>query len=188
MAIIPADEKVFMVDKRTNTIYGGSAALQAMQEWYTMADVVETVGNHTYAGFGISVEVDNGAITIDATPVVFTYVALVTQSGTNAPTASVISNTFPELPTWGYLVEGGYKLEFANFTLPEGRTLPPDPGSNDEVLFNVISKLGSSTSIHNGYVFYRQSDSEMRLESFSGSETNANGILNNTLIELKVYK
>jgi hypothetical protein len=43
MAIIPADEKVFMVDKRTNTVYGGSAALQEMQQWYTMDDVTETV-------------------------------------------------------------------------------------------------------------------------------------------------
>lgn len=43
MALIPADEKVFMVDKRTNTVYGGSAALQAMQEWYTMQDVADSV-------------------------------------------------------------------------------------------------------------------------------------------------
>ena len=43
MAIIPSDEKVFMVDKRTNTVYGGSAALQAMQQWYTMQDVIDSV-------------------------------------------------------------------------------------------------------------------------------------------------
>ena len=43
MANIPTDEKVFMVDRRTNTTYGGSAALQAMQEWYTMQDVIDTV-------------------------------------------------------------------------------------------------------------------------------------------------
>jgi len=43
MAIIPSDEKVFMVDKRTNTIYGGSAALQAMQQWYTMQDVSDSI-------------------------------------------------------------------------------------------------------------------------------------------------
>jgi len=43
MAIIPADEKVFMVDKRTNTTYGGSAALQAMQQWYTMQDVSDSI-------------------------------------------------------------------------------------------------------------------------------------------------
>jgi hypothetical protein len=43
MKAIPAEEKVFMVDKRTNTTYGGSAALQAMQEWYTMEDVAYNV-------------------------------------------------------------------------------------------------------------------------------------------------
>jgi hypothetical protein len=43
MAIIPADEKVFMVDKRTNTTYGGSQALQDMQQWYTMQDVADSV-------------------------------------------------------------------------------------------------------------------------------------------------
>ena len=44
MAIIPADEKVFMVSNGTKTIYGGSAALQAMQQWYTMQDVADSVG------------------------------------------------------------------------------------------------------------------------------------------------
>jgi hypothetical protein len=44
MAIIPADEKVFMVDTRTNTVYGGSQALQDMQQWYTMQDVSDSVG------------------------------------------------------------------------------------------------------------------------------------------------
>jgi hypothetical protein len=40
---IPADEQVFMVSKSTNTTYSGSAALKAMSEWYTMADVTNTV-------------------------------------------------------------------------------------------------------------------------------------------------
>jgi len=44
MAIIPAQEKVFMVSNGTNTTYGGSAALQAMNQWYTMQDVVDSVG------------------------------------------------------------------------------------------------------------------------------------------------
>jgi hypothetical protein len=47
MAIIPADEKVFMVDKRTNTTYGGSQALQDMQQWYTMQDVADSVQPYT---------------------------------------------------------------------------------------------------------------------------------------------
>jgi len=45
MAIIPNDEKVFMVSKSTNTTYSGSAALKAMQEWYTMQDIADTVDN-----------------------------------------------------------------------------------------------------------------------------------------------
>jgi len=44
MAIIANDEKVFMVSKSTNTTYSGSAALKAMQEWYTMQDIKDTVG------------------------------------------------------------------------------------------------------------------------------------------------
>lgn len=44
MAIIPAEEKVFMVSNSTNTTYSGSAALKAMQQWYTMQDVIDTVG------------------------------------------------------------------------------------------------------------------------------------------------
>lgn len=43
MAIIPAEEKVFMVSNGTNTTYGGSTALQAMNQWYTMQDVIDSV-------------------------------------------------------------------------------------------------------------------------------------------------
>jgi hypothetical protein len=43
MAIIPAEEKVFMVSNSTNTIYSGSASLKAMQQWYTMQDVIDSV-------------------------------------------------------------------------------------------------------------------------------------------------
>ncbi|WP_292892586.1 hypothetical protein [Nonlabens sp.] len=44
MAIIPANEKVFMVSNSTNTTYSGSASLKAMNEWYTMQDVIDSVG------------------------------------------------------------------------------------------------------------------------------------------------
>jgi hypothetical protein len=43
MAIIPAQEKVFMVSNSTNTTYSGSAALKAMQQWYTMQDVSDSI-------------------------------------------------------------------------------------------------------------------------------------------------
>jgi hypothetical protein len=44
MAIIPAEEKVFMVRDDVNTTYGGSEALKALQRWYTMQDVINTIG------------------------------------------------------------------------------------------------------------------------------------------------
>jgi len=44
MAIIPLDERVFMVNNTTNTTYSGSAALKAMQKWYTMQDIADSVG------------------------------------------------------------------------------------------------------------------------------------------------
>jgi len=43
MAIIPAQEKVFMVSNSTNTTYSGSAALKAMQQWYTMQDISDSI-------------------------------------------------------------------------------------------------------------------------------------------------
>jgi hypothetical protein len=43
MAIIPNNEKVFMVSNTTNTTYSGSQALKDMNEWYTMQDVRYTV-------------------------------------------------------------------------------------------------------------------------------------------------
>jgi hypothetical protein len=69
MAIIPAAEKVFMVSNSTNTTYSGSAALKAMQQWYTMEDVTNTVRPYKV------------------------YSALLNQSGTSAPTAVVNENT-----------------------------------------------------------------------------------------------
>ena len=61
MAIIPQEEKVFMVSNSTNTTYSGSAALKAMQQWYTMQDVTDTVKPYKV------------------------YTALLTQSGGNDP-------------------------------------------------------------------------------------------------------
>jgi hypothetical protein len=47
MSIIPATDKVYMVREDVNTTYGGSKALKAMQNWYTMQDVLDTVGQGT---------------------------------------------------------------------------------------------------------------------------------------------
>jgi len=71
MAIIPAEEKVFMVSNSTNTTYSGSAALKAMQQWYTMEDVTNTVRPYQ----------------------VFT--ALLTQSGGDVPSGNGSDDPYP---------------------------------------------------------------------------------------------
>ena len=52
MAIIPNNEKVFMSTSSTNTTFGGSAATKAMQQWYTMGDITESVASVTLRGSG----------------------------------------------------------------------------------------------------------------------------------------
>jgi len=52
MAIIPSDEKVFMSTSSTNTTFGGSASTKAMQQWYTMGDITESVTSVTLSGSG----------------------------------------------------------------------------------------------------------------------------------------
>lgn len=47
MSIIPATDKVYMVREDVNTTYGGSDALKVLQNWYTMQDVLDTVGQGT---------------------------------------------------------------------------------------------------------------------------------------------
>jgi hypothetical protein len=71
---IPADEKVFMVSKTTNTTYSGSAALKAMNEWYTMDDVTNTVRPYkvytallTQSGGSNGVLQQSGTLTVGVT-------------------------------------------------------------------------------------------------------------------------
>jgi hypothetical protein len=114
MAIIPADEKVFMVDKRTNTTYGGSQALQDMQQWYTMQDVADSVQPYK----------------------VFT--ALLTQSGGDDP-YSIGAESPITLGITYYISDNSNDVDLTVFGAPNSNigtsficttagTLPNDPG------------------------------------------------------------
>ena len=74
MAIIPNDEKVFMVSNTTNTTYSGSQALKDMNEWYTMEDVKNTVLPYkvytallTQSGGDNFAELTSGSLTVGVT-------------------------------------------------------------------------------------------------------------------------
>ena len=93
MAIIPANEKVFMVSNGTNTTYGGSAALQAMNQWYTMQDISDSVG----------------AVVLPYK----VYTALISQAGEGDPEVIVLENTIGEIE-WGRKVTGNYSAELVD--------------------------------------------------------------------------
>ena len=138
MAIIPAAEKVFMVSNSTNTTYSGSAALKAMQQWYTMQDVIDTVG-----GGGSSDYVS--------------YVALVSQSGVSNPVATVIFNNTTATFTWSYDDVGAYFVSCSSPILLSGKTsifITPqgNPGNGQNKVF------GGTRSGDSGVVVYTSSD------------------------------
>ena len=70
MAIIPNDEKVFMVSNTTNTTYSGSQALKDMNEWYTMEDVKNTVLPYKVYTALLTQSGGSDEITISSGPVV----------------------------------------------------------------------------------------------------------------------
>ena len=43
MATIPNSQKTFSVNEGVNTVYGGSASMKALSQWYTMQDITDTV-------------------------------------------------------------------------------------------------------------------------------------------------
>jgi|GWRWMinimDraft_12_1066020.scaffolds.fasta_scaffold11101_4 hypothetical protein len=43
MATIPSSQKTFSVNEGVNTVYGGSASMKALSQWYTMQDITDTV-------------------------------------------------------------------------------------------------------------------------------------------------
>lgn len=118
MAIIPAEEKVFMVSNSTNTTYSGSAALKAMQQWYTMEDVTNTVRPYkvytallTQSGGDNVQSITSGELTIGVTyQITGTDVGFdVTNVGApnnNVFTSFVATST---TPNWG---EGGAELQY----------------------------------------------------------------------------
>ena len=124
MAIIPAQEKVIMVSSGTNTTYGGSAALQAMNQWYTMQDISDSVV---------------------VTAPYKVYTALLTQTGLTPPTVVVLENTLGFTPTWEYVDLGWYRTNNTSFTAKTAIFLGnPYTSTGTEVLTFASARTPSS--------------------------------------------
>ena len=120
--IIPQDEKVLMVSKSTNTTYSGSASLKAMQEWYTMEDVANTVKPYkvftallTQSGGDDNISFNSGFLTIGVTYLIYdsflgTDFTNVGAPNNNIGTYFVATGTTPA--NWGDVPEGSGVLTY----------------------------------------------------------------------------
>lgn len=98
------------------------------------------------------------------------YVANLTQTSTNAPTAEVLENTLSGTPTFTYVSTGVYKIVLA--------------GEWDANLTFILV----NTWHKNGFVqCYRLDSDELSLRTFNTSLAATDGILEDSSIEIRVY-
>jgi hypothetical protein len=83
------------------------------------------------------------------------YVALISQSGTNAPVPTILENTLGVVPVWSYGAVGEYYLDYNNafpfgktwiiVQQPDtnaGKTMPYQESSEDRITFYSYDALG----------------------------------------------
>lgn len=99
------------------------------------------------------------------------YTALLTQTGTDAPVATVLENTLGELPTYSYAFTGGYHI-----------VVPSLFAQN-----LTFVQLGHGTDITNNVMGTVRGDGTIRIKT-GISEGSADDVLFNTAIEIKVYE
>jgi hypothetical protein len=114
---------------------------------------------------------EKGDANSDATLGYKVYVALLTQTGTDAPVATILQNTLGVVPTWSYEGVGEYQLNQTGlFTL--NKTI---------VLLGGVTGGGDTlvTDVGNVNYFYISTSDE--------TDNLANDLLSKTTIEIRVY-
>ena len=99
------------------------------------------------------------------------YTAALTQTGSNAPVASVLQNTTGGVFTWSYVNTGKYRVTVSNITLPANKVVIFVNATND---LNLGGKITSTTVID--------------VEQFSsGGGGYTDVMLPGTSIEIRIY-
>ena len=99
------------------------------------------------------------------------YTALLSQTGTSAPTAIVLENTFGGAIVWSYVAIGQYNATLNGAFTNNKTAIRP---------FETSSTVGSGRSTH-------LSDSIIRFSTVGASGVNVDSILTSKLIEIRVY-
>lgn len=101
------------------------------------------------------------------------YTALLNQSGTDAPVATVLENTLGGDVIWSYVDVGAYFATLAGVFL-ENKTW---------MMITTGGSLNSAFSI----IIYRNTNSQIEVDTYDDTENPANGILLNNSVEIRVY-
>lgn len=131
----------------------------------------------TYENVTITVDA-HGRITL-ASAAYKVYVALLTQTGTSAPTATVLANTLGGTVVWARTGTGGYTATLSGaFTVNKTIVLVGHEGNVafDYVLFTVFKNSVNSFQL-----------ATQEVEVTGPTADHADGILQNTEIEVRVY-
>jgi len=111
------------------------------------------------------------------------YKALLTQTGTNAPVATVLENTLSGTPVWSYSAVGKYIMTLA------GEFIDADKIAISCGLGNYLTSSYPTIDIaYTTFSGYRQNDDEIHLFSINTlTDAGYNGLLYKTLITIEVY-
>ena len=162
MPTIPTAQKFHTVASNINTVERGSALSNAGREVYTMQDITDTTRPYKV------------------------YTALLTQSGANAPVATVLENTLSGTITWSYSSVGTYQATLVG-AFPSSKTFFY---INSEASYNngpqiYSQKIRQLTRITNDIVSLDQTELNFTAGVFS-SAAEANNF-QNASIEIRVY-
>ena len=82
MAIIPNGQKILTTASEVNTAYGGPASLKDLSTWYTMQDIIDSVGVPPSGGYYNSINASEEISTNSITDVVATGMSITPPAGT----------------------------------------------------------------------------------------------------------
>lgn len=150
MATIPSTDKFFTHSADVNTVIGGPASAQEQSHWYTIDDLKESVLPYKV------------------------YTALLTQSGTSAPTAVVLQNTIGTV-TLAYNGTGGSRILCGtSFPLNKTTVSISNPTTSGGVLTGTAGGFNAAAGV-------------IVLNTKDLTGASANSLLNKTLVEVRVY-
>lgn len=174
MATIPLDEKFIGLSASVDTTQKRSELINEQSQAYTMQDIIDTVGGG---------------------PAYKVYSALITQTGTNAPVATILENTLGFVPSWTRTAAGTYKITNASFQLNKTIVNNLNPWGDGLAITNVnVEPKLAFISAGPVYVDARlatnlSSSNTIEINTFNSSSAKTDGIISSyaVFLEIRVY-